>query len=373
MEPIFILIKPNGVQAGLVRFPSPTVSRYDLCSDKLDFCRIVSVFMSRVFRLDEDSVFFCNSGLKMITLDRPFAEKHYQHSSAEPFFPHLVNYISSGPVVAMILEGEERTLFRVEKRSLERQFLVMTWTLTLAVESANKEIALWFPEGRPVKLHSDVARPKARDIGRISVTRFDTGIPREDVESALREHFASCGKITDVYIRKGSSVAYIYFVGEGAVDKALELSGSDVGGWNVCAEAYPFWDNNGTMFTVLGFDPSLLDSEIERALREHFSSCGVVTEVTIFKKRASVALELSGSKLVRCLSRPPRYTVHDRRGPPFDSRTRINLVVGGLEIVEHEYHYLKKMMNELFQPAGAAAGSNYFLFVIQISDKEKAN
>lgn len=30
---------------------------------------------------------------------------------------------------------------------------------------------------------------------------------------------------------------------EGAVDKALKLNGSEVGGWKVCAKAYPFEDN----------------------------------------------------------------------------------------------------------------------------------
>ncbi|VVB17566.1 unnamed protein product [Arabis nemorensis] len=210
-----------------------------------------------------------------------------------------------------------------------------------SVESANKEIALWFPDG-PVNV-PDAAKPKQRDIGRISVTGFDTGIPDEDVESALRKQFASCGKITDVYIQKRPCVAYIYFVGEGAVDKALELSGSDVGGWNVFAKAYPFMDNESTSLIVQGYDTSLTESEIDHLSREHFSSCGEITKVMILKKRAAVvvdikgfdavdkALELNGSNLgkrkvlVACLSRPPRYTVNERltcslRGPRFQKR-----------------------------------------------------
>ena len=47
-----------------------------------------------------------NLGLKLITVDRSFAEKHYADLSAKPFFNGLVDYIISGPVVAMIWEGK---------------------------------------------------------------------------------------------------------------------------------------------------------------------------------------------------------------------------------------------------------------------------
>ena len=41
----------------------------------------------------------------MITVDRPFAEKHYADLSSKPFFNKLVDYIISGPVVSMVWEG----------------------------------------------------------------------------------------------------------------------------------------------------------------------------------------------------------------------------------------------------------------------------
>ena len=41
-----------------------------------------------------------------MTVDRPFAEKHYEDLSSKPFFGSLIDYITSGPVVAMIWEGE---------------------------------------------------------------------------------------------------------------------------------------------------------------------------------------------------------------------------------------------------------------------------
>lgn len=46
------------------------------------------------------------SGLKLITVDRAFAESHYADLSAKPFFNGLVEYIISGPVVAMVWEGK---------------------------------------------------------------------------------------------------------------------------------------------------------------------------------------------------------------------------------------------------------------------------
>lgn len=45
-------------------------------------------------------------GLKLITVDRAFAEKHYADLSAKPFFNGLCEYIVSGPVVAMVWEGK---------------------------------------------------------------------------------------------------------------------------------------------------------------------------------------------------------------------------------------------------------------------------
>ena len=39
-------------------------------------------------------------------MEQSFAEKHYEDLSAKPFFPKLVDYIISGPVVAMVWEGK---------------------------------------------------------------------------------------------------------------------------------------------------------------------------------------------------------------------------------------------------------------------------
>ncbi|HSQ02017.1 MAG TPA: nucleoside-diphosphate kinase [Methanobacterium sp.] len=44
---------------------------------------------------------------KMMIINRTLAEKHYGEHSEKPFFKDLVEYITSGPVLATVIEGEE--------------------------------------------------------------------------------------------------------------------------------------------------------------------------------------------------------------------------------------------------------------------------
>ncbi len=44
-------------------------------------------------------------GMKMVQLDRREAEGFYQVHRGKPFFPSLVQFMSSGPIVALVLEG----------------------------------------------------------------------------------------------------------------------------------------------------------------------------------------------------------------------------------------------------------------------------
>jgi len=44
--------------------------------------------------------------MKMFTLDAPILKEHYAHIMDRPFFPDVVAYMTSGPVVGMIVEGE---------------------------------------------------------------------------------------------------------------------------------------------------------------------------------------------------------------------------------------------------------------------------
>ncbi|KUK11990.1 MAG: Nucleoside diphosphate kinase [Moorella sp. 60_41] len=77
MERTFSIIKPEGVARGLVG-------------------EIISRIEARGYRI---------VALKMLRLSREMAEKHYAEHRDKPFFPELINHITSGPVVAMVLEG----------------------------------------------------------------------------------------------------------------------------------------------------------------------------------------------------------------------------------------------------------------------------
>ncbi|MEB3169614.1 MAG: nucleoside-diphosphate kinase [Synechococcaceae cyanobacterium] len=77
-ERTFIAIKPDGVQRGLVG-------------------DILGRFERRGFKL---------VGLKQLTPSRELAESHYGVHRERPFFAGLVDFITSGPVVAMVWEGD---------------------------------------------------------------------------------------------------------------------------------------------------------------------------------------------------------------------------------------------------------------------------
>ena len=47
---------------------------------------------------------FSLKGLKLMTVERPFAQKHYEDLLSKPFFGALIGCIPSGPVIAMIWE-----------------------------------------------------------------------------------------------------------------------------------------------------------------------------------------------------------------------------------------------------------------------------
>ena len=44
-------------------------------------------------------------GMKMVWIDRKFAEQHYKAHKSKPFFKELVEFITEGPVVAVVFEG----------------------------------------------------------------------------------------------------------------------------------------------------------------------------------------------------------------------------------------------------------------------------
>ncbi|KMZ59634.1 Nucleoside-diphosphate kinase [Zostera marina] len=142
MEQTFVMIKPDGVQRGLVG-------------------EIIGRFEKKGFSL---------KGLKFVNVERDFAEKHYADLSSKPFFGVLVDYIISGPVVAMVWEGSNvvvtgRKIIGATNPAdsapgtIRGDYAIHISRNVIhgsdAVESARKEIALWFPEG-PIAWRSAV-------------------------------------------------------------------------------------------------------------------------------------------------------------------------------------------------------------------------
>ena len=78
----FFMIKPDGVQRNLVG-------------------EIISRVEAKGFSITK---------IKMMTISKELAEKHYGEHKDKPFFNDLVSFITSGPVVAMQVEGENVVL-----------------------------------------------------------------------------------------------------------------------------------------------------------------------------------------------------------------------------------------------------------------------
>ncbi|PZV00331.1 MAG: nucleoside-diphosphate kinase [Leptolyngbya sp.] len=137
MERTFLMIKPDGVQRGLIS-------------------NIIGRFETKGFTL---------VGLKFMAVSRELAEKHYDVHRERPFFAGLVDFITSGPVVAMVWEGEgviasARKIIGATK-PLEAEPGTIRGDLGVTVgrniihgsdapETAQTEIALWFTEAELV-------------------------------------------------------------------------------------------------------------------------------------------------------------------------------------------------------------------------------
>lgn len=78
MEKTFLMVKPDGVQRNLIG-------------------EIVQRFEQKGFKL---------AGAKLMQISNELAEKHYGEHKERPFFGELVEFITSGPVFAMVWEGE---------------------------------------------------------------------------------------------------------------------------------------------------------------------------------------------------------------------------------------------------------------------------
>jgi nucleoside-diphosphate kinase len=99
--------------------------------------------------------------LRQLRIDEDFAARHYAEHTERPFFGELVEFITRGPLVAAVLEGRDAVIaarqligatnpLEAAPGSIRGDFaLEVTFNLVHgsdADESAEREIALWFPD-----------------------------------------------------------------------------------------------------------------------------------------------------------------------------------------------------------------------------------
>ena len=94
--------------------------------------------------------------LRSMTVGRELAESHYAEHSERPFFGELVDFITSGPVVAMVLEGPEAV-------KAARQVIGATNPLEAATGSIRGDMAIEM--GANMVHGSDSAESAAREAG----------------------------------------------------------------------------------------------------------------------------------------------------------------------------------------------------------------
>jgi len=75
------------------------------------------------------------AALRSLTVERELAERHYAEHAERPFFGELVDFITSGPLVAMVLEGHEAI-------AAARQVIGATNPLEAAPGSIRGDLAL---------------------------------------------------------------------------------------------------------------------------------------------------------------------------------------------------------------------------------------
>lgn len=143
MERSLVLVKPDGVQRGLVG-------------------EVISRLERRGLRL---------IGAKFMQASQALAEKHYGEHEGKPFYPGLLDYITSAPVMAMAWEGPNAAAAIRQTMGATRPTEAAPGTLrhdfALEVgrnlthasdspESGQREVALWFDDNELVSWSRDV-------------------------------------------------------------------------------------------------------------------------------------------------------------------------------------------------------------------------
>jgi nucleoside-diphosphate kinase len=144
-ERTLVLVKPDGVQRLLVG-------------------RILGRYEERGLKL---------VALKLMSVDRDLAERHYAVHREKPFFKGLVEFITSGPLVAAVLEGPNAIAVvramngatrpqEAAPGSIRGDFAVETAQNLVhasdSAETATAELALWFAPGELIDYERDVDR-----------------------------------------------------------------------------------------------------------------------------------------------------------------------------------------------------------------------
>jgi nucleoside-diphosphate kinase len=103
--------------------------------------------------------------VRLVQVDRALAERHYEEHADKPFFAELVDFITSAPTLALVLEGESAisvvrtTMGATNPASAApgtiRGDLALAMPDNLvhgsdSAESAEREISLWFSDGELV-------------------------------------------------------------------------------------------------------------------------------------------------------------------------------------------------------------------------------
>jgi nucleoside-diphosphate kinase len=138
MEKTFLMVKPDGVQRHLVG-------------------EIVGRFERKGFQL---------VGAKLMTIPVELAEKHYGEHKGKPFYDSLVQFITSGPVFAMVWQGENvielsrKIMGKTNPKDAEPGTIRGDYTMVVSnniihgsdsPESAEREISLFFQENELVE------------------------------------------------------------------------------------------------------------------------------------------------------------------------------------------------------------------------------
>jgi nucleoside-diphosphate kinase len=145
MQRTLVIVKPDGVQRALV---GPILSRLEARGLKI-------------------------VGLKLMQVSQQLAARHYAEHEGKPFYPGLLNYITSAPVVVACVEGTSAVQMVRNTVGATNPLNAASGTIrgdlaldigrnlihaSDAPETADRELALWFNEGEIVSYPREVDR-----------------------------------------------------------------------------------------------------------------------------------------------------------------------------------------------------------------------